>query len=1013
MSPIITPSDSYVQHLSLPSLQPALDHVKNLLQDYQITHILGVGGFAKVYKAIGPFGKEVALKIPKTDDIMATMDMEIINHFKSEAELWQRLEHDNIVILHSGKTAPLPHLSMELMEGGNLRQLMKRHSLTVGEAVHIMEQILKGLSYAHRMASVHRDLKPENILFTSDGVAKITDWGIGKFMASTSKSKSGIKGTLDYCAPEQFDRKKYGKVDWQTDIFQIGIMFYEMLTGQNPFVGEDMAECMGKVLMYEPKPPSGLNSDVPEELDDVILGALKKKKKDRWDTGAVMLHELKRLSKTLEKEMKSDEWDIVMEQPVKGVIIEKDVVRKKRIDEPTKMKLVEEGAVEVEPLQIESKSISEYGKKETHLGKYKSHKKRDVAFAVGVMMILVLAGTVILIPIESLIDFDDDKSRFYNPEPNIMIIEPMNEDRYNTGEVITFIATVDYPKDNIQNYEWDFGEGNVASGKTATHFYTSSYDRTYTVTFSVKVATGNTYSETVTIQITPIVITLPEKRDGMGATYDLISTLFLSDPEGIKLFSEESNDISITEMDLQGSGNQIVEIDLPDKEVEDGFLLPHDVYGRYVTISQPLRGNGTIKYTNTMNQVITGEMHLAGTMDIDNSNYFDLTTNELIKSELESSMELYSEYDEETPYSVVDEIVNYQDLSAPSMNIDITTMRDNRTFCLGDVEPSGLGGRHYMWSIDETDNINNIPVLKIDIKFDRKLLEYYGISQHTAHLWVADGKALPLKYHINIVQEEDGSMFSLDLMGIMKNDTYLPGTSTISDLECTHPFNGTSHHIHRWDQKDDDLDIDFAEIDYVPAAGNDSSSFTIEDAMQLVTTDSTFTSFISEHDEAFGIDSRCNVTDGKKLWNITFGEKKSSQGINFLVYDDGRISSRTVDIAELSRDARDIGEVLSYSAGIYVFRKHPVIKDRFFPDGKIDLTATSIGAGVRLPTLSVEAFYTGNVNNLDFGFFLSSGSKTDQATNGHMAVLNGRTGQILYIMDHKETAPLLVVSSVT
>jgi len=145
------------------------------------------------------------------------------------------------------------------------------------------------------MATIHRDLKPENILFTSNGEAKITDWGIGKLLSSTEMTKTiGIKGTLYYCAPEQFDKKKYGTVDWKTDIFQIGIVFYEMLTGVNPFAGEAMAEVVGKVLTHEVEPPSSLNNDVPPELDEIVMGALEKEKSDRWRTD-VMLHELNRL----------------------------------------------------------------------------------------------------------------------------------------------------------------------------------------------------------------------------------------------------------------------------------------------------------------------------------------------------------------------------------------------------------------------------------------------------------------------------------------------------------------------------------------------------------------------------------------------------------------------------------------------------------------------------------------------------------------------------------------------
>ena len=211
MSPPIIPSDSYIRYISLPTIQPAPNHVRNILPDYEITHILGVGGFATVYKAIGPSGKPVSIKIPRTDDLMATMNIEVIDRFRSEAEIWKRLVHDNIVTIYFGKTEPLPHMVIELMGGGNLKQLMKNHRLSVGEAVQIMQQVLRGLSFAHRMASVHRDLKPENILFTADGAVKISDWGIGKFMASVGKSQSvGINGTLDYCAPEQFNKRKYG-----------------------------------------------------------------------------------------------------------------------------------------------------------------------------------------------------------------------------------------------------------------------------------------------------------------------------------------------------------------------------------------------------------------------------------------------------------------------------------------------------------------------------------------------------------------------------------------------------------------------------------------------------------------------------------------------------------------------------------------------------------------------------------------------------------------------------------
>jgi len=289
----IKPSDSYTRFLAEPTRKSAPEHIKKLIPKYRITHFLGAGGFADVYEGTDENGWGVAVKVPQFK-MEKTMDSTSLKRFASEADIWKKLQHENIVNVYGTEAKPIPHIVMELMDGGDLESLMRKHVLSVGEAVHIMAQILEGISYAHRMATVHRDLKPENILFTSDGVAKITDWGIGKYMASEGLTKTlDTKGTLAYSAPEQFDTKEYGEVDWQTDIFQLGIVFYEILTGVKPFAGEDMAEIMGKVLAYYPVPPSEYNSNVPSVLDDIVMGALEKEKEYRWESGTVMLHELK------------------------------------------------------------------------------------------------------------------------------------------------------------------------------------------------------------------------------------------------------------------------------------------------------------------------------------------------------------------------------------------------------------------------------------------------------------------------------------------------------------------------------------------------------------------------------------------------------------------------------------------------------------------------------------------------------------------------------------------------
>jgi serine/threonine-protein kinase len=264
----------------------------NTIPGYTITHKLGSGGFATVYKATDDSGREVAIKMPKFID--QTLDSSIYDKFESEAKMWNKLEHKNIVFFYDYNLDPIPSIVMELMVGGSLKELMDDRRLSTQEAMSIFIQLVDAISYAHRMASVHRDIKPENILFTREGIPKLTDWGIGKLMASDSASKTvGAKGTLAYSAPEQISRKKYGMVDWSTDIFQIGIVGYEMLTDYNPFFDDDPVGIMGNIINEEVPPPSKYNPEVTARVDTVILKALEKRKEDRWRSADIMYDRLK------------------------------------------------------------------------------------------------------------------------------------------------------------------------------------------------------------------------------------------------------------------------------------------------------------------------------------------------------------------------------------------------------------------------------------------------------------------------------------------------------------------------------------------------------------------------------------------------------------------------------------------------------------------------------------------------------------------------------------------------
>ena len=319
--PLPPPPEDLKEHLGIITMEKVPSHMKNILPGYIITDKLGSGGFATVYKAINKDGDGVAIKLPKFLD--ETIDSSVLKKFQAEADIWRKLKHKNIVTFLDSNIRPVPYMTIELMEGGNLDGLLKDHRLSVKEAKPLILQILDGLSYAHRMACVHRDIKPENILFTKDGVPKIADWGIGKFMADESVSQSiGTKGTFSYAAPEQFDRETYGDVDWSTDLFQVGIVFYQMLTGVNPFLANELARVMGLIMNKTPDPPSSLNPEISPELDEIVMKCLEKKKEDRWRSTDVIYSKLKEME--IRKHGNLKKYRRSLERALKDGVISED-----------------------------------------------------------------------------------------------------------------------------------------------------------------------------------------------------------------------------------------------------------------------------------------------------------------------------------------------------------------------------------------------------------------------------------------------------------------------------------------------------------------------------------------------------------------------------------------------------------------------------------------------------------------------------------------------------------------
>ncbi len=242
---------------------------------------IGSGGEADVVRATArtPDGPvTVAVKTPRMAE---TMGKRAVERLLEEAETWSKIDdHDHVVGVVDYGSDPVPWIAMEYMDGGHLGERTGRMDLL--QALWTAIAVTKGVRHAHRRGVAHLDLKPQNVLFrTVEGawdVPKVGDWGLSKLLIDHSKSVEGL--SPGYAAPEHFT-DEYGPADDLTDVYQLGVLFYDLFTGRPPFEG-DPAAVMRQVLDERPPPPSEV-ADVPRALDDVLLPALAKSKADRYD----------------------------------------------------------------------------------------------------------------------------------------------------------------------------------------------------------------------------------------------------------------------------------------------------------------------------------------------------------------------------------------------------------------------------------------------------------------------------------------------------------------------------------------------------------------------------------------------------------------------------------------------------------------------------------------------------------------------------------------------------------
>jgi len=256
-----------------------------LLEKYSQPELIGMGGIARVFKAYNnQTGEVVALKIPVHFNETAG------KCFMKEIKAWEDLAHENIVKIHEVNILPLPYVEMEFIET-SLADLEK--PLPSGDAARIVRDIAEGLGYAHSRGIIHRDIKPQNILMADGTIPRITDWGMSKVMGSGFLPT--ITGfSLSYAAPEQIAPDRFGETDQRTDIYQLGVVFYELLTAELPFGEEDISRVSGRILNDSPHLPSALNP-AAMPYDSIIVKCLEKDPAGRYQSAKELIDELERI----------------------------------------------------------------------------------------------------------------------------------------------------------------------------------------------------------------------------------------------------------------------------------------------------------------------------------------------------------------------------------------------------------------------------------------------------------------------------------------------------------------------------------------------------------------------------------------------------------------------------------------------------------------------------------------------------------------------------------------------
>lgn len=349
---------------------------------YEILEKTGVGGMATVYVAKDlTLSRFVAIKVLKDE---FTTDEEFIRRFNTEAQSAASLSHSNIVSIYDvGNEDNIYYIVMELVRGKTLKQIITEEgTLPWKWALDISIQIASALEAAHKQGIVHRDIKPHNIIITEDGVAKVTDFGIAKAVSNSTITAFGTTiGSVHYFSPEQ---AKGSYTDAKSDLYSLGIVMYEMLTGKVPFDADTSVSVALKHMQEDPEEPKNVNPEIPQSVNDIILKAMKKEPLARYQSASSMIIDLK-------KALTNPEGDFVEEEDISdGMTRRMDAITDDMLDKNKNEKT---------PSSNKDAGKSRNNKTEKKEGFFKKHPKAKIPIIiVSLILVFMLAlGSTTLI----------------------------------------------------------------------------------------------------------------------------------------------------------------------------------------------------------------------------------------------------------------------------------------------------------------------------------------------------------------------------------------------------------------------------------------------------------------------------------------------------------------------------------------------------------------------------------------------------------------------------------------